>query len=207
MVTFTSGAEAVACAIDMQRAIAETNRDSPEPMAIRIGLHVGEPVRHEGDYHGTPVVIASRLCGVAAPGQILASDLVRELVGPRRRFAFADAGSIALKGLADPVPAVEVVGESTDTAEDLQGVAEPPYKGLVAFEPEDSGIFFGRDATVAALLDRLADERLAAVVGASGTGKSSLVARRRARLAARRRPPRQLRLARRGDDTGCAPPG
>jgi class 3 adenylate cyclase len=175
MVTFRSGAEAVACAIAMQRAIADTNRDSPEPMAIRIGLHVGEPVRHQGDYHGTSVVIASRLCGVAAPGQTLASDLVRELVGPRRRFAFADAGSIALKGLAEPVPAVEVVGESTDAAEDLQAIAAPPYKGLVAFEPEDSGIFFGRDATVAVLLDRLAHERLIAVVGASGTGKSSLL--------------------------------
>jgi WD40 repeat protein/DNA-binding SARP family transcriptional activator len=175
LVTFTSGADAVACAIDMQAAVAATNRTSREPLSIRVGLHVGEPVRDDGDLYGTSVVIASRLCDTAAPGQILASDLVRELVAPRRRFAFAEAGSIALKGLAEPVPTVEVVGESTDAAAAPRAGAEPPYKGLMTFEPEDRGLFFGRDATVAELVDCVRDQRLVAVVGASGTGKSSVV--------------------------------
>jgi WD40 repeat protein/DNA-binding SARP family transcriptional activator/KaiC/GvpD/RAD55 family RecA-like ATPase len=175
MVTFTSGADAVACAIEMQRAVAAANRDAPEPLAVRVGLHVGEPVRDDGDLYGASVVIASRLCETAAPGQILASDLVRELVAPRRRFEFAEAGSIALKGLADPVAAVEVVGDSTDAAAAPRAGAQPPYKGLMPFEPEDSALFFGRDATVAALIDRLGGQRLVVVVGASGTGKSSLV--------------------------------
>ena len=147
----------------------------PSALNIRIGLHVGEPIRDEDDYFGTSVVIARRLCDGAAPGQILASDLVRELVEPRRRFTFADAGSTALKGLAEPVPAVEILGESTEVEAEPRTPAEPPYKGLVAFEPEDSGLFFGREATVAMLIDRLATARLLAIVGASGTGKSSLV--------------------------------
>ena len=45
--------------------------------AVRVGLNVGEPIREEDDYFGTPVVVAKRLCDVADGGQILASDLVR----------------------------------------------------------------------------------------------------------------------------------
>ena len=50
-------------------------------LAVRVGLHVGEAVREEDDYFGTPVVIAKRLCDCGTGGQILASELVRE---PRR---------------------------------------------------------------------------------------------------------------------------
>jgi class 3 adenylate cyclase len=89
MVAFASGADAVACALEMQRAVEESTRASPNALNIQIGLHVGEPMRDEDDYFGTSVVIARRLCDAAAPGQTVASDLVRELVEPRRRFTFA----------------------------------------------------------------------------------------------------------------------
>ena len=41
MVVFASGVEAVSCAVEMQRAVEARNRDAPEPLHIRIGLHVG----------------------------------------------------------------------------------------------------------------------------------------------------------------------
>ena len=50
-----------------------------------------------------------------------------------------------------------------------------PYKGLVPFEPEDSEIFFGREELVSSLVQRLEDAAFLAVVGPSGSGKSSLV--------------------------------
>ncbi|MGH3801738.1 MAG: AAA family ATPase, partial [Pseudonocardiaceae bacterium] len=56
-----------------------------------------------------------------------------------------------------------------------------PFPGLEAFTEQDSAVFFGRDAEVAELLDRLHPvvatqaNRLVAVVGPSGAGKSSLV--------------------------------
>ena len=50
-----------------------------------------------------------------------------------------------------------------------------PYKGLRAFQPEDAAFFFGREALVADVLARLAEARFVAVVGASGSGKSSFV--------------------------------
>ncbi|MFI6500538.1 hypothetical protein [Nonomuraea typhae] len=54
--------------------------------------------------------------------------------------------------------------------------AEPsPYAGLAAFQPEDAGRFFGREALVEELLTRLQQRRFLAVFGASGVGKSSLL--------------------------------
>ena len=52
---------------------------------------------------------------------------------------------------------------------------ESPYPGLRTFEPEESFLFFGREEQTRELLARLADHRLLAVVGTSGSGKSSLV--------------------------------
>ncbi len=52
---------------------------------------------------------------------------------------------------------------------------EPPYKGLQFFDVEDTGLFFGREKLTAQLLERIRSERFLAVVGASGSGKSSLV--------------------------------
>ena len=59
--------------------------------------------------------------------------------------------------------------------------ALPPYKGLLFFDQADAGLFFGREALTAHLADRVTDlamdasSRFLAVVGASGSGKSSLV--------------------------------
>ena len=63
--------------------------------------------------------------------------------------------------------------------------AECPYRGLLDFEPDDADLFFGRDEVVDDVLARLAASRFMAVVGASGSGKSSLV--RAGVLAAARR--------------------
>lgn len=54
-------------------------------------------------------------------------------------------------------------------------VGECPYKGLAPFDTADAAYFFGRERLVAGLLTRLAVDRFVAVVGASGSGKSSLV--------------------------------
>ncbi|XUL85800.1 hypothetical protein ACQ86D_03075 [Streptomyces galilaeus] len=53
--------------------------------------------------------------------------------------------------------------------------ATPPYRGLARFEPADSGRFFGRDQLVADLAELALDNRFVAVVGTSGSGKSSLL--------------------------------
>ncbi len=109
MVAFESAVAAVECAVAIQRAIERHNRVRPaRTLAVRVGLHVGEPIRDEDDYFGTPVVVAKRLCDAAAGGQILASELVRGLVGTRGSFVFSSLGPVELKGLAQPLVACEV---------------------------------------------------------------------------------------------------
>jgi class 3 adenylate cyclase len=103
MVVFSSPLAALRTAVAMQQAATE-GAAGIRPLRVRIGLHVGEPMRAEDDYYGTPVVVAKRLCDQAMPGQILASGLVCDLVGRRggRGFGFRHLGALALKGLSDP---------------------------------------------------------------------------------------------------------
>ncbi|MGH9011981.1 MAG: adenylate/guanylate cyclase domain-containing protein, partial [Acidimicrobiia bacterium] len=125
MVTFASPVQALSCAVAMQRAIADHNRAEPgRSLLVRVGLHAGDPVRHEDDLHGTAVVVAKRLCDRAAGGQILASDLVAGLVGKRGEFRFRSAGRLKLKGLSEPTPAVTV--EWRETASSSDSGPSPP---------------------------------------------------------------------------------
>jgi class 3 adenylate cyclase len=97
MVVFSSATDAVKCAVAIQQAIARDIGD--EPIAVRIGVHAGEPVLENGDYFGLCVVIAKRLCDAFEGGGILTSDIVRSLA------AVADLQEsrveLNLKGLAD----------------------------------------------------------------------------------------------------------
>ncbi|MGH8972404.1 MAG: adenylate/guanylate cyclase domain-containing protein, partial [Acidimicrobiia bacterium] len=110
MVVFTSPVDAVGCAIAMQHAVAAYNEEGgpASGIAIRIGIHAGEPHRESGDFHGTPVVVASRLCNTARGGEILAGELVADLIGSRGGHCFRSAGTLRLKGIDRPVAAVSV---------------------------------------------------------------------------------------------------
>jgi len=108
MVTFPSASAALACAVTMQQALDAHNRSAKQPLSVRIGLSAGEAVVEDGDCFGDPVVEAARLCDTAQGGQILASDLIRASAGRRTPQRFVSVGELLLKGLPDPVPAVEV---------------------------------------------------------------------------------------------------
>ncbi|MEV6601458.1 hypothetical protein AB0M36_32085 [Actinoplanes sp. NPDC051346] len=62
-----------------------------------------------------------------------------------------------------------------DGGEKTNAGAEPPYRGLASYEPDDAAWFFGRERLVNELLDSLASRRVLAVFGASGSGKSSVL--------------------------------
>lgn len=115
MVVFLSALDAVGCAVAMQRAVSSHNDEDDETSCmVRVGIHAGEPIREGGDYFGTPVVVAKRLCDLARGGQILVSALVAGLVDPRRQFALRDLGPLALRGIDNPIDAREVLWADPD---------------------------------------------------------------------------------------------
>jgi class 3 adenylate cyclase/pimeloyl-ACP methyl ester carboxylesterase len=107
MTSFSSATRALESAIAMQRAFAAHNESAEEPILVRVGLNAGEPIAEEADLYGTAVNLAARICGHAEAGQILASDVVRQLVAGKD-FLFADRGEAALKGFDEPVRLYEV---------------------------------------------------------------------------------------------------
>ncbi len=112
MASFSSATGALECAIAMQRAFAERNarREGDDPsgrLYVRIGLNAGEPIAEDEDLFGTAVNMAARIAAQAAGGEILASNVVRELVAGKG-FLFADRGETELRGFEDPVRLYEV---------------------------------------------------------------------------------------------------
>ncbi len=108
MTSFGSATRALECAIALQRAFARYSEEHPdEPLRVRIGLNAGEPIAEGGDLFGSTVIVASRIMSKAAGGEILVTNVVRELCAGKT-FMFADRGETTMRGFEDPVRVYEV---------------------------------------------------------------------------------------------------
>ena len=99
--------KALACATAIQATFAERNESAEEPIRVRIGLNAGEPIAEDEDLFGTAVNRAARITAAAKGGEILVSNVVRELA-KGKDFLFADRGEANLKGFDEPVRLYEV---------------------------------------------------------------------------------------------------
>jgi class 3 adenylate cyclase len=108
MASFPTASGGVECAVSIQRAFAQHNEKNPnEQVMVRIGINAGEPVVEGDDLFGTAVQLAARVCARTEPGDILTTDVVRQLVAGKG-FLFADHGEEELRGFEDPVRLFEV---------------------------------------------------------------------------------------------------
>src|SRR5262245_5694130 len=105
LVEFASVVDALRCAVDVQRGMAERNRDVPEERRIefRVGINVGDIIIDGNDIFGDGVNVAARLEGIAEPGGICVSGRVQEDAEGKLELAFEDAGEQQLKNIARPV--------------------------------------------------------------------------------------------------------
>jgi class 3 adenylate cyclase len=102
MATFRSSAvDAVRCADALHAAAQRV--DSPTPLRLRVGISAGEALEEDGDWYGTPVVEAARLCSAADPEEVLLSGTARDLIGSRGDHDFTAVGRLSLKGLGAPL--------------------------------------------------------------------------------------------------------
>jgi class 3 adenylate cyclase len=96
MASFPSAVAAVTAALQMQRELAGGE------VRARIGLNAGEPIAEDDDLFGLSVIKAARIGDRAEPGQVLVSDVVRQLC-EGKMFEFTSVGEATLKGFDEPV--------------------------------------------------------------------------------------------------------
>ncbi len=125
MASFTSATRALECAIATQQAFAAHNDSAAQPIMVRIGLNAGEPIAEDdpdgrSELFGTTVNEAARITATAGGGEILVSDVVRQLV-KGKDFLFADRGETSLKGFDEPVRLYEVSWRPFDSSADADG--------------------------------------------------------------------------------------
>jgi adenylate cyclase len=102
---FASVVDAVRCAGEIQRAMADRDLDLAEErrLRFRIGVNLGDVIADGDDIYGDGVNIAARLEGLAAPGGVCVSGTVRDHIGDRLPYAFEDMGEQSVKNIARPV--------------------------------------------------------------------------------------------------------
>lgn len=171
---FESAPQALVAAVAITHALEAEQWAGGLRLAVRFGLHTGEAERRGADYFGPTVNLAARLRGQADGGQVFVSAATAALVAQHLPAGceLVDLGPHRLRGLRAPqrIHAVKGPGIHAPLA-----VGESPYRGLLSFGPDDRRFFFGREVVVDEILARLMPGRLLAVVGASGSGKSSVL--------------------------------
>jgi adenylate cyclase len=102
---FGSAVDAVRCAVEVQRGIAQRNADVPRDSRIefRIGIHVGDIIFDENDIFGDGVNVAARLEAIAEPGGVCISDDAQRQVRGKTDVIFENLGSHTLKNIAEPM--------------------------------------------------------------------------------------------------------
>jgi WD40 repeat protein/DNA-binding SARP family transcriptional activator len=193
LAAFASARQAILAAVDLQALfVEETIAEPAVPLAVGIGLDAGEAVPVEDGFRGGAINRAARLCALAVPAEVLSTREVVHLAGRTEGVTSVDRGPARLNGLADPIDVIRLKPEGWDPPQDIAfrralgpsaahltpatpWISANPYKGLLPFEEADAAYFFGREALTDELVMRLSDTSFLAVVGPSGSGKSSVV--------------------------------
>ena len=192
MAVFPSARQALRAAVELQVRFAQ-EADSAVPLYVGIGLDAGEPVPLEGGYRGGALNLAARLCALAGPGEVLASEGVVHLARKVEGLRYVERGAAQLKGFEHPVRVVEV--HPSPTTPVLSGSRDPvrlaeegrptergargdrPIGGFLGALP--TGALVAREEelrTVLTMVDAVAggSGRLVLLAGEPGVGKTRL---------------------------------
>jgi class 3 adenylate cyclase len=161
---FATAASAAEAAVEAQRK----PRAGTVGFAVRMGLHTGETVEHDGHYSGSEVNRAARLMALAHGGQILVSDTTQVLL--RNRLSLRPLGEHVLRGLRRQISVYQVIADGLPTefpvlrsAENLAGNLPPQVTSLV-----------GRDDLVRLGAELVRDRQLVTLTGVGGVGKTRM---------------------------------
>src|SRR5216683_2295116 len=134
LVEFASAVDAVRCAVEIQRGMADRNAGVPPERRIdfRVGINLGDIIVEDNDIFGDGVNIAARLEALAEPGGICVGRAARDQVRDKLGFTFEDMGEQAVKNIARPIHAYRVRFEGVELPAAAPRTAALPRKRLAA---------------------------------------------------------------------------
>jgi adenylate cyclase len=121
---FSSVVEAVRCAAELQRGMADRNAEIPDDKRItfRVGINLGDVIAEQDDIYGDGVNVAARLEALSEPGGICVSRVVRDQIRDKLPYPFEDMGEQNVKNIARPV---RVYALRPEAVADLQVAGVP----------------------------------------------------------------------------------
>ena len=172
-VVFGSAGDAVGCCVAAQRALAGHHWPGGEAVRVRMGLHSGEPARQEDRYVGLAVHRARRIAAAAHGGQVVLSDVTRQLVESQLAgdVSVRDLGWQRLEDIEAPERIYQLV---------IPGLPDrfPPLRSLGAPSrlPVPLTALVGRDGDLEQVTAALTEPgvRLVTLTGTGGVGKTRL---------------------------------
>jgi predicted ATPase/class 3 adenylate cyclase len=167
---FATASDAIAAALDAQRALAAANFPAVEGIRARMALHTGGSAERDGDYFGPTVNRVARLLAIGHGGQVLASGSCTELIKSELPpdCSLRDLGAHRLKDLAQPERVYQLIAP---------GLPEvfPALRSLDHLSnnlPAQLSSFVGREEEVAEIAALMKERRLVTLTGAGGVGKT-----------------------------------
>jgi len=139
---FASVVVAVICAVELQRNLADRNRDLPEDRKVqfRIGVNLGDVIVDRGELFGDGVNVAARLQARAEPGGICLSRTVYNHIKGKVDLGFEDLGEQKFKNISEPVRVFRVLLDSENDAEPIGPApnSQPSTRPTIAVLPFDN---------------------------------------------------------------------
>jgi adenylate cyclase len=137
LVEFASVVDAMRCAIEVQKGMAERNALVPENKRIefRIGIHQGDIISDAGDTFGDAVNVAARLETLSIPGGICVSSRAQEDALGKLDVGFEDMGERQLKNISKAVRAyrIELASVSAQSARQPLALPDKPSIAVLPF--------------------------------------------------------------------------
>jgi adenylate cyclase len=136
LVEFASVVDALRCAVEVQRGMAERNAQVPAEKRIefRVGINVGDIILDGDDIYGDGVNVAARLEALAEPEGICVSARVQEDARGKLEIAFEDLGDQQLKNIERPVRVYRVRPSGGQTSRPTLPLPDKPSIAVLPFE-------------------------------------------------------------------------
>src|SRR5262245_27912429 len=131
---FASVVDAVRCAAEVQRAMADRNAETPEDKRItfRVGINLGDVIAEPDDIYGDGVNVAARLEALAEPGGVCVSRVVRDQIRDKLPYPFEDRGEQSVKNIARSVRVYALRPEAIAALPETNLSAVTPRRGRPA---------------------------------------------------------------------------